>query len=116
VGETLEAAGFDAIRANNDRLPGWDRLHELLQQEDERDRPMLQIFETCLHTIRTLPSLTPSKTKPEDVDSNLEDHLADALRYGCMSNFVTSPASYLRRQGGGLVVPKKFDVLGDNGF
>jgi hypothetical protein len=33
-----------------------------------------------------------------------------------MSNFATSPASFLRRQGGGIVIPKKFDVLGDNGF
>jgi hypothetical protein len=116
AGENLEAVGFNAIRANNARLPGWDRLHELLQAEDEHSRPMLQIFETCLHTIRTLPSLTPSDTNPEDVNSKLEDHLADALRYGCMSDYVTSPLSWLRRQGGGLVVPKKFDVLQDNGF
>jgi hypothetical protein len=115
-GENLEKAGFNAVRAINDRLSGWGRMHELLQQEDEHNKPMLQIFDTCVDTIRTLPSLTPNKNRPEDVDSNMEDHLADALRYGCMSDFVTRPGTYLRRQGAGVVVPKRFDVLRDNGF
>jgi hypothetical protein len=39
----------------------------------------------CAYLIRTLPSLVSDDTKPEDVDSDGEDHSADALRYFVMS-------------------------------
>jgi hypothetical protein len=32
-----------------------------------------------------LPELTHDKNKPETYDTNGEDHLVDALAYGCMS-------------------------------
>jgi hypothetical protein len=96
-GEYLEAAGFTAERANNERAPGWLNLHDFLKQTDEHGKPMLQVFETCHHTIRTIPVLTPDRNRPEDVDSRLEDHLADALRYGLMSGYVRDPGAALRR-------------------
>ncbi|MBR6727284.1 MAG: hypothetical protein IKM08_03745, partial [Clostridia bacterium] len=34
--------------------------------------------------LRTLPTLQYSKLHPEDVDSDLEDHIADESRYLCM--------------------------------
>lgn len=114
--EILGDVGFNTIKANNDRLNGWLSIHELLKQTDENERPMLQFFDTCVHTIRTLPALTPDKNRPEDVDSKLEDHLADALRYGCMSDYIKDPTPYLRYQRGGIVIPQKFNVLRDNGF
>ncbi|GHV91625.1 phage terminase large subunit [Spirochaetia bacterium] len=114
--ETFEEVGFITERAHNERVNGWLQIHELLKQTDENQRPMLQFFDTCVHTIRTLPALTPDKNHPEDVDSHLEDHLPDALRYGCMSDYVKNPAPYLRRHRGGSITPKKFDVLKDNGF
>lgn len=48
-------------------------------------KPMLQIFSTCLNLIRTLPTLPTDKHNPEDVDTDAEDHAYDALRYGVMS-------------------------------
>jgi hypothetical protein len=39
------------------------------------------VFRSCTDTIRTLPDLVHSRTDPEDVDTDGEDHLADALRY-----------------------------------
>ena len=45
---------------------------------------MLYIFRTCREFLRTLPTLQYSKTYPEDVDSDLEDHIADETRYLCM--------------------------------
>lgn len=47
--------------------------------------PGLYIFDTCFHTIRTLPELTHDKNQPEKYDTNGEDHIADALAYGCLS-------------------------------
>jgi hypothetical protein len=116
-GEYLEAAGFIAERAKNDRVPGWLNLHEFLKQTDEYGKPMLQVFETCHHTIRTLPALTPDRNRPEDVDSKLEDHLADALRYGLMSEYARYPGQALRRMAAGYESrPRVYDVLADNGF
>jgi phage terminase large subunit len=47
--------------------------------------PSLYVFENCYHLIRTLPELTHDKNRPELYDTNGEDHLVDALSYGCMS-------------------------------
>lgn len=77
-------------RADNKRVSecgamgGWDMLRFRLIGEAE-DRPMLVIFSPCEHLIRTLPALQHDANHYEDVDSNLEDHAPDAIRYGAMS-------------------------------
>jgi hypothetical protein len=111
--ENLIAAGFNAVRANNERVLGWGAVHERLKQRDENGRPMLQFFDTCHHTLRTLPVLTPDPNHPEDIDSSLEDHLADALRYGLMSGFCRHPPAHVRH---GSMEPQKYDVLKYNNF
>ena len=45
---------------------------------------MLYVFNTCREFLRTIPTLQYSRTYPEDVDSELEDHIADETRYLCM--------------------------------
>tara|TARA_R110002051_G_scaffold152247_1_gene224875 strand:+ start:30 stop:293 length:264 start_codon:yes stop_codon:yes gene_type:complete len=47
--------------------------------------PALFFFDNCVHMIRTLPLLTHDRHRIEDVDTTMEDHAADALRYACMS-------------------------------
>jgi len=76
-------------RADNARVSqrgamgGWDQVRSRLQGEE--GRPMLYIFNTCTHLIRTLPALQHDTDRPEDVDTEGEDHAPDALRYGCMA-------------------------------
>ena len=43
------------------------------------------LLSTCLDSIRTLPAMQHDQARPEDMDSNLEDHAADEWRYACMS-------------------------------
>ena len=43
--------------------------------------PRIQFFTTCENVIRTIPTLPYSEKKVEDVDTNSEDHLYDAIRY-----------------------------------
>jgi hypothetical protein len=43
--------------------------------------PYLLITEDCIHTVRTLPALIYDESKVEDVDTEGEDHLYDALTY-----------------------------------
>lgn len=41
--------------------------------------PLLRFTAECKHAIRTIPALPYDATKPEDVDTNAEDHAYDAL-------------------------------------
>jgi hypothetical protein len=69
--------------ADNKRIPGWDQVRGRLVGEN--GRPMLYVFSTCVHTIRTLPMLPHDPGKAEDVDTDSEDHAGDETRYACMS-------------------------------
>ena len=60
-------------KGDNTRLAGKMQLHERLRF-DETDRPKLYVFNTCVDWIRTVPNLPYSQTKPEDIDTNAEDH------------------------------------------
>jgi len=65
-------------------LGGWDALRARMVG-DEEGRPMVVCFETCRDSIRTLPALQHDADRPEDLDSDGEDHAADEWRYMAMS-------------------------------
>jgi phage terminase large subunit len=44
-------------------------------------QPRFKVFSTCTNTIRTIPAMVHDKNKPEDLDSDGEDHACDALGY-----------------------------------
>ena len=69
--------------AQKGAMGGWDQVRARLLGDD--GRPMLYMFKTCTHLIRTLPALQHDKDRAEDVDTENEDHAPDALRYGCMA-------------------------------
>jgi hypothetical protein len=79
----FRAAEVRFAKADNKRLPGWDQLRARLKGDGEK--PMIVFFPTCQHTIRTLPTLQHDQVKPEDVDTEAEDHAGDETRYACMS-------------------------------
>lgn len=68
-------------------LGGWDQLRARLKGTD--GRPLIYFFSTCKDTIRTLPALQHDETKPEDVNTEQEDHAPDEVRYACMSRPLT---------------------------
>lgn len=76
--------------ADNKRVPGrgamggWDQVRGRLVGDDDGN-PMLVVFSTSVDTIRTIPALQHDDARPEDLDSDMEDHAADDVRYGCMS-------------------------------
>ena len=69
----------------NDRIPGWMQVHERLKF-DENGKAMLYIFENCKDTIRTIPLMMYSEktNRMEDLDTDLEDHICDSIRYFAM--------------------------------
>ena len=64
------------------------QCHYRLQFDDE-GRARMYVFDNCRAFIRTIPLLQFSKTEPEDLDTEQEDHVADEWRYLCMSRPVT---------------------------
>ena len=69
---------------DNKRIPGWMQVHYRLAF-DENGFPMMYVFNNCKAFIRTIPLLQYDEHKPEDLDTDGEDHVADEVRYFCMS-------------------------------
>lgn len=74
--------------ADNSRVAGWGQMNNRMKGDH---RPMLYFFTTCTEAQRTIPVLQHDIRKPEDVDTTMEDHIADETRYACMSRPWTRP-------------------------
>lgn len=83
IAERMAKVGARFRQADNSRINGWDQMRQRLEGID--GEPMLYFFETCLDSIRTIPLLQHDENRPEDLDSTMEDHCADSVRYACMS-------------------------------
>lgn len=90
IGETLIRNNAHFRRADNrrsstdKRAGGWDQIRNRLIG-DVDGNPMLFIFSTGRHLIRTLPMMQHDPFNPEDLDTEGEDHAVDELRYSCLS-------------------------------
>ena len=90
IGATFARYGVPLLYPSNDRVNGWQRVHEALavcrhpacRSEAHPDgRPWLSVDPRCRYLARTIPLLVQSDQNPEDVDTHGDDHAADALRY-----------------------------------
>ena len=72
-------------RSRGSRVAGKNEIHRRLQIDEFTEESRLVFFNSCTNTISQLPALPLDKNNPEDVDTNSEDHLYDALRYGIMT-------------------------------
>jgi hypothetical protein len=77
--ERMLNEGITFRPADNQRVGGWSAMRQRLIGR------MIYCFETCRDSIRTIPALQHDEHKPEDVDTDGEDHAGDDWRYGCMS-------------------------------
>lgn len=84
VAETAARYGIYFTPGDNNRIPGWMQVHYRFQF-DENGYARMYIFDNCKAAIRTIPLMMYSETKPEDLDTKLEDHCPDEIRYMCMS-------------------------------
>lgn len=90
IAERMMARGGVPWRAADNKrvaargaMGGWDLVRSRLKGMD--GKPMLYVFNTCRDLIRTLPALQHDEKRPEDLDTDGEDHAADTLRYGMAS-------------------------------
>ena len=84
VADTAAKYGIYFTPGDNARIPGWMQVHYRLQFDDNGYARMY-VFDNCKAFIRTMPLMMYSETKPEDLDTKLEDHCPDEVRYMCMS-------------------------------
>ena len=66
---------------DNTRIAGKMQFHYRLAFDDE-GLPMFQVFNTCPHFIRTLPTLVYDEKKVEDINTDQEDHIYDECLVG----------------------------------
>lgn len=90
VAAMMERGGIYFEKADNSRIAGKMQMHHRLAFDDS-GIPMLYVFRTCRHFIRTIPTLVYSQSNVEDVDTDGEDHIYDEVRYACMENLIAPP-------------------------
>lgn len=84
ISETLSRLRLPMKKGDNNRVLGWQRIHELLGVAPD-GRPWLTVDPSCTYLRRTIPGSMSDKADPDDVDTKGDDHGVDCLRYGAMS-------------------------------
>jgi len=90
IGEVFARHGVYFRRADNSRVStpkrmgGWDQVRWRLKGDEDGD-PLIFFVDHCRDAIRTLPMQQHDENRPEDLDTEGEDHAVDDIRYACMS-------------------------------
>lgn len=79
------------------RINGWEVMRELMSgavpnELGRREFPGLFVFRNCKNFIKLVPSLPRDELKPDDVDTDAEDHIGDEARYRCAKSGVGGKA------------------------
>lgn len=74
-------------RADKRRITGWNQMRGRLKGDyiDGSGPPFFFCMDNQQHFIRTIQSVQHDELKPEDLDTDAEDHAVDEVRYACMS-------------------------------
>lgn len=83
VAQMMEREGIFFDRGDNSRIAGKMQVHHRLAF-DQNGAPGLTVFSTCRHFIRTVPALVYDPVNVEDVNTAMEDHIYDEMRYVVM--------------------------------
>lgn len=87
IARTFSDYGIPHLRADSmshaAKMHRQALLHQLFEISTD-SMPFLQIGVKCANTVRTIPDLPYSDTKPEEISDKSEDHAYDSLTYGLM--------------------------------
>lgn len=103
IGALMERERIYFEKGDNARIDGKMQVHHRLAFDQNRI-PMLYVFSTCKHFIRTVPNLVYDACDVEDIDTDGEDHIYDELRYVCMKNPISLKTAEIPQ-------PKPYDPL-----
>ncbi len=110
IAETMARHGLPMKRGDNDRKSGWQRLHDLLRL-DPQGVPWLTFDPSCTYLRRTIPAAVSDPKNPDDVDTTIDDHGLDMLRYWSLSRPApTRVVKPVRHDAGTLGYYKALDV------
>ena len=84
IANQFEKQGIGWLPADNKRVNGWQQIRARFTGNED-GQPLLYITRNCRNLLRTLPLMQYDNSKPEDLNTDLEDHAVDTLRYLCMS-------------------------------
>ena len=65
------------------------QFHSRLTVPEDGNLPMMLIYRSCEHFIRTIPLLQSDPNNPEDIDTRMEDHVYDEAALMCMARPIT---------------------------
>lgn len=83
ISEKMAMAGVIFRRGDNKRVPGWEECRSRLKGDE--DGPRFYVTENCTDFLRTIPTLERDERNWEDINTEVEDHIADEWRYVLMS-------------------------------
>lgn len=72
-------------RSKGSRVAGKNEFHYRLQVDEYLEQPRMVFFNNCVNCIAQIPVIPLDKDNIEDIDTDAEDHLYDAIRYGIMT-------------------------------
>ena len=107
IGALMERERVYFEKGDHARIDGKMQVHHRLAF-DENGVPLLYVFDTCKHFIRTVPNLVYDESNVEDIDTDGEDHIYDELRYVCMQNPIAPRPRAVPQ-------PKPYDPLSTDG-
>lgn len=113
IGALMERQRVYFEKGDHARIDGKMQVHHRLAF-DEDGVPMLYVFDTCRHFIRTVPNLVYDAANVEDIDTEGEDHIYDELRYVCMKNPIAPRPKPIRAVR--PYDPLDLDYMGNSGY
>lgn len=98
VSEMMARSGIIFTRGNKNpgsRVNGVQEFRRRLDAGTKRplENPAYFIFNTCYHTIRTIPNLENDEKNREDIDTSGEDHIWDVIRYRVLKSAKTGSST-----------------------
>jgi len=103
--DIFDREGIILSKANRDRLHGAGAVRRALAPT-ANGLPTLRIMRSCRNLIRTLPALQRDPHNVEDVDTEGEDHLYDAARYGLVMALADYSADPMQPAAGSAAFAK----------
>jgi len=101
IAEQMARAGVKFQRADKRRHQGWDQMRGRMVGDGDGN-PMMVVTTRCTDFIRSVPVLQHDLIKPEDLDTDGDDHVADESRYMAMARPWTAKSLQKREEMQGV--------------
>ena len=94
MAELFTAGGVPVVRADSNRIQGWQQVKEALKVRED-GKPALLLFSSCRTAIQCLEAMLADEKNPNDCAKEPHDitHMPDAVRYYCVSRTMRAEAA-----------------------